>query len=217
MTKIEGIERLRFTTSHPKDISDELIDCFGRLDKICNHIHLPVQCGSDHILKEMNRGYNRSHYLDRIDKLKEVCPDIRFTTDIIVGFPGETESDFAETLSLVENVGYADAFTFLYSPRPGTSAAALIDDQTASVKQKRFDRLLKLQQENSSRIWQQDVGSIQSVLVEGESRQGSGQMYGRTTWNRIVNFTGDDNLVGTIVQVRIIKNNRNTQLGELIS
>lgn len=213
---VDGIERIRFTTSHPKDISDELIECFGRVDKICHHIHLPVQCGSDRILKKMNRGYSRAHYLDRIERLKAVCPDIRFTTDIIVGFPGETEADFLETLSLVETVGYADAFTFLYSPRPGTAAADLDDDQTADVKQHRFDRLLKLQQENSQRAWEKDLDKVLPVLVEGESRQGSGQLYGRTTWNRIVNFAGAEDLVGTIVQVRVIKNNRNTQLGELV-
>jgi tRNA-2-methylthio-N6-dimethylallyladenosine synthase len=217
VAKIDGIERIRFTTSHPKDISDDLIDCFGRIDKICNHIHLPVQCGSDRILKQMNRGYTRAHYLDRIEKLKAVCPDIRFTTDVIVGFPGETEGEFAETLSLVETIGYADAFTFLYSARPGTSAADFKDDLTADVKKHRFDRLLKLQQETSRKIWAEDVGSVLSVLVEGESRQGSGQMYGRTTWNRVVNFKGGDDLIGTLVSVKIVKNNRNTQLGELVS
>ena len=217
VAKIEGIERIRFTTSHPKDISDELIACFGRIEKICHHIHLPVQSGSDRILQQMNRGYTRPLYLDRVEKLRAVCPDIRITTDIIVGFPGETEDDFIETLSLVEAVGYADAFTFLYSARPGTSAADLKDDLSTEVKQRRFDRLLALQQENSRQIWAQDVGSVLSVLVEGESRQGSGQLYGRTTWNRVVNFTGDDNLIGETVSVKIIKNNRNTQLGERVS
>ncbi len=217
VANIEGIERIRFTTSHPKDISDELIACFGRIEKICHHIHLPVQSGSDRILQQMNRGYTRPLYLDRVAKLRAVCPDIRITTDIIVGFPGETEDDFIETLSLVEAVGYADAFTFLYSARPGTSAADLKDDLSAEVKQRRFDRLLALQQENSRQIWAQDVGSVLSVLVEGESRQGSGQLYGRTTWNRVVNFTGDDNLIGQTVSVKIIKNNRNTQLGERVS
>jgi tRNA-2-methylthio-N6-dimethylallyladenosine synthase len=214
---IEGIERIRFTTSHPRDISDELIDCFARIDKICKHIHLPVQSGSDQILKMMNRGYTRAHYLDRIEKLSAACPDIRFTTDIIVGFPGETEDDFSDTLSLVETVGYADAFTFLYSARPGTTAAEFEDELSLKVKQRRFDRLLQLQQEASRQIWAEDVGSIQSVLVEGTSRQGSGQMYGRTTWNRVVNFAGSDDLVGSIVPVKIIKNNRNTQLGERVS
>ncbi len=215
VAQIDGIERIRFTTSHPKDISDELIACFGRIDKICHHLHLPVQCGSDRILQQMNRGYTRAHYLDQIEKLKKVCPDIRFTTDIIVGFPSETEEDFIATLSLFEAVGYADAFTFLYSSRPGTSAAELKDDLATEVKKARFDRLLKLQQETSKDVWAQDVGSTLSVLVEGESRQGSGQLYGRTTWNRVVNFVGSDDLIGTTVSVKIVKNNRNTQMGEL--
>jgi tRNA-2-methylthio-N6-dimethylallyladenosine synthase len=215
VAQIDGIDRIRFTTSHPKDISDELIACFGRIDKICHHLHLPVQCGSDRILEQMNRGYTRPHYLDQIEKLKKVCPDIRFTTDIIVGFPSETEDDFLATLSLFAEVGYADAFTFLYSSRPGTSAAELKDDLAAEVKKDRFDRLLKLQQDTSRDVWAQDVGSTLSVLVEGESRQGSGQLYGRTTWNRVVNFAGSDDLIGTTVSVKIVKNNRNTQMGEL--
>ncbi len=217
VAEIDGIERIRFTTSHPKDISDELIECFGRIDKICKHIHLPVQCGSDRILKLMNRGYTRAHYLGLVDRLKVACPEVRLTTDIIVGFPGETEADFAETLSLVETVGYADAFTFYYSARPGTSAAEFKDDLSLYAKQQRFDKLVKLQQETSSRIWAQDVGSILSVLVEGESREGAGHLCGRTDWNRLVKFKGGDELSGSIVPVKIVESNRSAQLGELIS
>ena len=217
VAEIDGIERIRFTTSHPKDISDDLIECFGRIDKICKHIHLPVQCGSDRILKQMNRGYTRAHYLDLIARLKSACPELRLTTDIIVGFPGETDDDFAETLSMVATVGYADAFTFYYSARPGTAAAEFEDDLTLDVKQQRFDTLVKLQQETSERVWSQDVGSVLSVLVEGESREGAGFLCGRTPWNRLVKFKGEDELTGTIVQVRIIENNRSAQVGELIS
>lgn len=217
VAEIEGIERIRFTTSHPKDISDDLIECFGRIDKICKHIHLPVQCGSDRILKLMNRGYTRAHYLDLVDRLKTACPEVRLTTDIIVGFPGETDDDFAETLSMVETVGYADAFTFYYSPRPGTSAAELDDDLALDVKQQRFDTLVKLQQESSSRIWAQDIGKTLPVLVEGASREGSGFLCGRTDWNRLVKFKGDEGLSGTIVQVRINESNRSAQIGELIN
>jgi len=212
---VDGIERIRFTTSHPKDISDVLIDTFGRLDKLSHHIHLPVQCGSDRILRLMNRGYSRAHYLDRIERLRAVCPDIRFTTDIIVGFPGETEDDFAATLDLVKTVRYADAFTFLYSSRPGTAAAQMEDDQTAAVKQERFDRLLQVQQAISSEIWAGDTGSILPVLAEGISRQGGDQLFGRSTWNRIVNFSGGPELVGRIVPVKITRNYRNSQLGTL--
>ncbi len=213
---IDGLQRLRFATSHPKDLTDELIDCFGSLDKLCKHIHLPFQSGSDRILKLMNRGYTRDEYLDKVERLKKVCPDVRLTTDVIVGFPGENEDDFQATLDLVEQVGYADAFTFLYSPRVETAAAKMVDDQSAMQKQQRFDRLLKLQQQTSATIWQADAGQELSVLVEGESRQGDGQMFGRTTWNRIVNFSGSIELIGQIVTVRITKVFRNSHLGELV-
>ncbi|MDT8421399.1 MAG: tRNA (N6-isopentenyl adenosine(37)-C2)-methylthiotransferase MiaB [Desulfuromonadales bacterium] len=214
--RIDGLERLRFTTSHPKDLSDELIDCFGTLGKLCHHIHLPVQCGSDRILDAMNRGYHRSDYLAKVERLKRVCPDIRLTTDVIVGFPGETEADFAETLDLVAQVGYADAFTFLYSKRTGTAAAEFEDELPATEKQKRFDRLLELQQKISDDIWRGDLDRVLEVLVEGESKQGDGQVFGRTTWNRIVNFTGSADLIGQLVKVRITRVFRNSNLGELV-
>ncbi len=217
VNRIDGIERIRFTTSHPKDMSDELIDCFGRLEKLCHHIHLPVQSGSDAILEKMNRGYNRQQYLSLVERLREVCPDIRFTTDIIVGFPGETEEDFEQTLDMVEKVRYADAFTFLYSRRPGTAAAELEEVLTPEVKQERFDRLIASQQDISLSFWDNDVDHIVSVLVEGESKQGEGQLFGRNTWNRSVNFPGGKELIGRTIPVRIIKNFRNTQLGEVVN
>ncbi len=212
---IEGIERIRFTTSHPKDLSQELVDSIGRLEKICRHLHLPVQCGSDRLLQAMNRGYTRHQYLQLVRRLRSACPEIRLTTDIIVGFPGETEEDFSRTLELVQEVRYTDAFTFLYSPRPGTAAAALADDTPAAVKQERFERLLHLQEGISRQTWAMDVGKILPVLVEGESRQGGGQLFGRTTWNRIVNFAGDPSLAGRVVPVRITRSYKNSQLGEL--
>ena len=212
---VEGIARIRFTTSHPKDLSDELIDCFGSLDKLCKHLHLPVQCGSDRILGLMNRGYSCAEYLQKVRRLKAVCPEIRLSSDIIVGFPGETEADFEATLALVAEVRYADIFTFLYSVRPGTGAAAMADDVSAAVKQARFERLLALQEEISQATWKGDVGQVLSVLVEGESKQKGGQVFGRSSWNRIVNFAGDSSLVGQVVPVRITKANRNSQLGEL--
>jgi tRNA-2-methylthio-N6-dimethylallyladenosine synthase len=213
--EIDGIERIRFTTSHPKDLSDELIDSFGALNKLCRHIHLPVQSGSSRILRLMNRGYDREGYLEKVRRLKAVCPDIRLTSDIIVGFPGETEEDFEETLSLAAEVRYADIFSFLYSPRPGTAAAELPDDLGAKEKQARFDRLLALQEKNGREIWEGDCGKTLPVLVEGESRQGDGQLFGRTTWNRIVNFEGEKALIGKIVPVRITASYRNSQLGEM--
>ena len=212
---IDGIERIRFTTSHPKDLSDALIDCFGRLDKLCHHLHLPVQAGSDAILGAMNRGYTRAHYLSLVERLKSVCPDIRLTTDIIVGFPGETSDDFAATMSLLAEVRFAEIYSFIYSPRRGTVAAELPDEDPAAVKQERFDRMLVLQQEISSQTWQGDVGTVQTVLVEGSSKRGGGQLFGRSTWNRIVNFSGPEGLGGQLVPVRITRTFRNSHLGEL--
>jgi tRNA-2-methylthio-N6-dimethylallyladenosine synthase len=212
---VDGIERIRFTTSHPKDISPELITCFGRLEKLCRHLHLPVQSGSSRILQAMNRGYSREHYLDLVHRLQDACPDIRLTSDIIVGFPGETEQDFEATMSLLEQVRYAEIYSFIFSPRTGTVAAELPDETAAAVKQERFDRMLQRQTEISRATWEQDVGRVCSILVEGESKQGEGQMFGRTTWNRIVNFPGTADLVGQLVDVRITQSFRNSQLGEL--
>jgi len=212
--EVDGVERIRFTTSHPRDLSDELIDCFGDLEKLCKHIHLPVQSGSDRILEMMNRGYTGQDYLAKVARLKAACPQIRLTSDIIVGFPGETENDFAATLELMEEVGYADVFSFLYSSRPQTAAAQMPDSLSAKAKQDRFDRLLALQEKISRQTWAQDVGRVLPVLVEGESRQGGDQIFGRTTWNRIVNFQGEKTLVGQVVPVRITTDFRNSQLGE---
>ena len=214
LNAVEGLERLRFATSHPKDMTDELIDCFAQLEKLCKHIHLPIQSGSDRILALMNRGYSSVDYLRKVKRLQQVCPEIRLTTDIIVGFPGETEADFQATLDLVEKVGYADAFTFLYSQRTGTAAAELTDDQSSVQKQQRFERLVALQNRLSEETWQADLDRVLPVLVEGASKQGDGQMFGRTTWNRIVNFTGGAELLGKIVPVRIIQVFRNSNLGE---
>ena len=212
---IPGLERLRFATSHPKDLTDELIDCFGSLEILCRHIHLPVQSGSDRILKLMNRGYTTADYLARVERLKTVCPEIRLTTDIIVGFPHESDGDFSATLDLVRQVRYADAFTFLYSPRAGTAAARFPDALADTEKQRRFERLLDVQEDISRDIWQQDSGQVQEVLVEGSSKQGAGQLYGRTTWNRIVNFDGPADLIGRRVPIRITRILRNSHLGEL--
>lgn len=212
---VEGLLRLRFTTSHPKDLSDELIACFADLNNLCHQLHLPVQCGSNEILKQMNRGYSREDYLLTVQKLKTACPDIRLSTDIIVGFPGETEANFQQTLDLVAEVGYADAFTFLYSKRTGTPAAEIEDKTGARIKQQRFDRLLELQHSNSHNIWESDLGKCFQVLVEGASKQGEGQMFGRTTANRIVNFAGAADLIGTMVNVRVTQVFRNSNLGEL--
>jgi tRNA-2-methylthio-N6-dimethylallyladenosine synthase len=213
---IDGIDRIRFTTSHPKDLSDELIDCFGRLDKLCKHLHLPVQCGSNEILKVMNRGYTRERYLEIVSRFRQVCPDIRLSSDVIVGFPGENEDNFSATMSLLEEVRYAEIYSFIYSPRSGTAAAEIHDDTPAQVKQERFNQMLTMQQEISRQTWEADVGTVQEVLVEGESKMGEGQLFGRSTWNRIVNFSGPPELAGRLVLVKITKSYRNSLLGELI-
>ncbi|TNF49918.1 MAG: tRNA (N6-isopentenyl adenosine(37)-C2)-methylthiotransferase MiaB [Deltaproteobacteria bacterium] len=213
---VDGIDRIRFTTSHPKDLSNDLIECFGRLDKLCKHLHLPVQCGSNNILKAMNRGYTRERYLEVVERLRQVCPEIRLSSDIIVGFPGETEADFAETMSLLEKVRYTEIYSFIYSPRRGTTAADMADETPAEVKQEQFNRMLELQEEISRQTWEADVGTIQEILVEGESKVGAGQMFGRSTWNRIVNFAGPADLAGKLVSVTITKAFRNSLLGELV-
>jgi len=192
-----------------------LIDCFAALPKLCHHLHLPLQSGADAVLRGMRRGYSRDDFLQKVDRLHRVCPDIRLTTDIIVGFPGETEVDFQQTLALVEQVRFVDAYTFLYSPRPGTAAAELTDGTPTEVRQDRFESLLKIQNGISVAAWQADVGSVQEVLVEGESRQGEGQLFGRNGWNRIVNFAGPKQLIGELVPVRITRSFKNSQLGEL--
>lgn len=212
---IDGIERIRFTTSHPKDMSQALIDCFAQLPKLCSHIHLPAQSGSDKVLKAMNRGYTRREYLDRIAALKKARPDITVTGDMIVGFPGETEEDYNETRSLMEEVGYADLFSFVFSARPETAAAKLHDELTRKEKQERLDRLQKRQHIMTRERNNALQGTIQEVLVEGVSRRGD-QLFGRTSGNRIVNITADHTLIGKIVTVRIAEAFQNSLLGEVV-
>ncbi len=213
---IDGIERIRFTTSHPKDISPSLINCFAELPKLCGHIHLPAQSGSDAILAKMERGYTRREYLDKINALKEVRPDIQITGDVIVGFPGETEEDFQQTLSLMEEVEYADQFSFIFSVRPETKAAGFSDSLTYREKQERLSRLQTLQKRITRERNRSFVGSMQEILVEGRSKRGD-QLFGRTSGNRIVNFSGDPLSAGNFVTVRIIKAFQNSLLGELKS
>jgi tRNA-2-methylthio-N6-dimethylallyladenosine synthase len=212
---IAGIERVRFTTSHPKDMSDELIACFADVPKLSGQIHLPAQSGSDAVLKLMGRGYTRNSYLDKVRKLKAIRPDLAFTGDIIVGFPGETDEDFEQTLSLMEEVRYIDLFSFVYSPRPGTKAAELADDLPKAVKMARLDRLMELQRRHTREICHTYVGSVMSVLVEGEGRL-AGQVSGKADNGRIVNFMGDSSLIGTFADVKITKAYPNSLLGELL-
>ena len=211
---IPGIERIRFTTSHPKDISPPLIACFAELPKLCGHIHLPAQSGSDAVLARMNRGYTRVQYLAKVAALRDARPDIQITGDMIVGFPGETEDDFARTLSLMEEVRYADLFSFIYSPRPETKAAEYPEHIDRVEKQTRLDRLLGLQRGMTLEWNRSLVGSRQRVLAEGISKRGD-QLYGRTSGNRTVNFAGDPALIGSMVEVTITRAFQNSLLGEI--
>ena len=216
VAEIPGIERIRFTTSHPKDISPPLIACFAELPKLCKHIHLPAQSGSNSVLAAMNRGYTREHYIKAIAELKAACPSIQITGDMIVGFPGETEDDFQQTLALMEEVRYADLFYFVYSKRPETKAAGFSDPVGREVKQERLERLQRLQQRITLENTRSLAGTVQEVLVEGVSRR-DGQIYGRTTGNRVVNFVADNSLIGSIAAVLITEAHKNTLFGELTS
>jgi tRNA-2-methylthio-N6-dimethylallyladenosine synthase len=198
---IPGLERLRFTTSHPRDLSAELAALFGRLGVLCEHIHLPVQSGSTRVLAMMRRGYSRRDYLERVAWLRR-CPEIAITTDLIVGFPGETEDDFAATLDLVREVGFEGSFSFKYSDRPGTLASRLPGKLTEAVKAERLERLLTLQEEITQGKNRLLAGSVQEVLVEGRSKRGA-TLTGRTRCHRIVHFAGPPSLIGGLVRVRV--------------
>ncbi|MDO5552100.1 MAG: tRNA (N6-isopentenyl adenosine(37)-C2)-methylthiotransferase MiaB, partial [Lachnospiraceae bacterium] len=189
--QVEGIRRIRFMTSHPKDLSDELIAVMKESKKICPHLHLPLQSGSSRILKVMNRKYTKEQYLDLASKIKKEVPGISLTTDIIVGFPGETEEDFLETMDVVEKVGFDSAFTFIYSKRTGTPAAAMENQVPAAVVKDRFDRLLKLVQETGSRVSGREVHTVQEVLVEEINDHDSSLVTGRLGNNTVVHFPGD--------------------------
>ena len=201
--QIDGLERIRFMTSHPKDLSDELIEVMKNSRKICKHLHLPVQSGSSRILKQMNRKYTKEQYLELVDKLRAAVPDISLTTDIIVGFPGEAEEDFQETLDVVRRVRYDSAFTFIYSKRTGTPAAAMEDQVPEDVVKDRFDRLLKEVQDIAAQMVKRDEGTVQKVLVEEMDTHEPGYVTGRLSNNTVVHFPGDASLVGQIVDVSL--------------
>lgn len=200
--KIDGLQRIRFMTPHPKDLSDEVIEVMANSKKICRHIHLPAQSGSSNILKKMNRNYTREDYLALVDKIKTAMPDISITTDLIVGFPGETEEDFEDTLSLVKEVGYSSAFTFQYSKRTGTPAATFEDQVPEEVMTERFNRLLETVKESSG--CNDDLaGKTMDVLVEGKDEKLEGYLSGRLSNNMLVHFKGDEDLIGKIIDVHI--------------
>lgn len=204
LDEVEGLERIRFMTSHPKDLSDELIACFGDCKKICHNIHLPVQSGSDEVLRRMNRHYNRERYMEIVEKLRATCPDLSISTDIIVGFPGETEEDFQDTLSLVREVEYDSAFTFIYSPRVGTPAAKYDNQIPENIKHDRFDRLVDEVNRCSAKKNSEYLGRIVDVMVDGASKNDAGAWSGRTDTFKLVNFTLEEPLTeGQMVSVRI--------------
>ena len=204
LDEVEGLERIRFMTSHPKDLSDELIACFGDCKKLCHNIHLPVQSGSDEVLRRMNRHYNRQRYMEIVEKLRATCPDLSISTDIIVGFPGETEEDFLDTLSLVREVEYDSAFTFIYSPRVGTPAAKYDNQIPENIKHERFDRLVEEVNRCSAKKNSEYLGKIVTVLVDGPSKNDTGAWSGRTDTFKLVNFTSEEPLTeGQMVSVRI--------------
>lgn len=201
--QIEGLHRIRFMTSHPKDLSDELIEVMGKSKKICKHLHLPVQSGSSRILKKMNRHYTKEQYLELVDKIRAAVPDISLTTDIIVGFPGETEEDFLETLDIVRKVRYDSAFTFIYSKRTGTPAATMEDQVPEDVVKDRFDRLLKEVQTIAAEVCAVHEGTIQEVLVESVSDHDDHMVTGRLSNNILVHFQGDASMIGDYVNVKL--------------
>ena len=201
--KIDGLKRIRFMTSHPKDLSDELIEVMGSSEKICRHLHLPIQSGSSRILEKMNRRYTKEHYLELVEKIRSSVPDISLTTDIIVGFPGETEEDFQETLDVVRKVRYDSAFTFIYSKRTGTPAAIMEDQVPESVVKDRFDRLLKEVQSISGEVCSVYTNTIQDVLVETVNDHDAALVTGRMSNNLLVHCPGGEDLIGKIVSVEL--------------
>lgn len=214
--KIEGLERVRFMTSHPKDLSDELIKVMQHSEKICTHLHLPLQSGSSRILGQMNRKYTREQYLSLVEKIKEALPDISLTTDIIVGFPGETEEDFLDTLKMVEEVRYDSAYTFIYSKRTGTPAASMDNQIDEDTIKNRFDRLLKSVQHISKEITDSRVGQTVEVLMEEVNSQDTHLVTGRMSCNAVVHCPADHTTIGQIHRVKLTKSKGFYYMGELV-
>lgn len=216
LAAMDGIDRIRFTTSHPLAFSDNLINAYAEVPELANHLHLPVQSGSDKILAMMKRGYTAMEFKSKIRKLRKIRPDIRLSTDIIVGFPGETDKDFQDTMDLVHEMGFDTSFSFIYSPRPGTPAANLPDETPMEVKKQRLQILQNRLLLQASRYSQGMLGSTQRLLVTGNSKRDSQQLAGRTECNRVVNFEGANNLIGKFVNVQIQEALPNSLRGKLI-
>lgn len=212
---IDGIERIRFTTSHPAAFSDRLIQAYAEEPKLANHLHLPVQSGSDRVLSAMKRGYTALEFKSKIRKLRRVRPDISITSDFIVGFPGETDKDFQDTMNLIAEIGFDNSFSFIYSPRPGTPASQLPDETPQEEKKKRLQIMQRRLTQQFNEISQNMVGTVQNVLVSGPSKKRpESEMSGRTENNRVVNFAGDQSLVGSIIPVTITEALPNSLRGE---
>jgi len=201
--KIDNIGRIRFMTSHPKDLSDSLIQAVSELDQVCDHIHLPLQSGSTKVLADMNRCYTKGSYLDLVDRIKARIPDITLTSDIIVGFPTETEKDFEDTLDVISKASFDNSYMFIYSKRLGTKAAEIKEELDEKTVKERFSRLLQLQNDISYRMNRKMIGKTYEVLVEGKSKNNDMMLTGRTEGNKLVHFSGDDKLAGMLVPVRI--------------
>ena len=214
VAEIPGIERIRYTTSHPKEFTQRLIDAYTSIPKLADHVHLPLQSGSDRVLAAMKRGYTALEYKSIIRRLRAARPDVSISSDFIVGFPGETEQDFEATMKLISEIGFDDSYSFLYSPRPGTPAAELADGTPQQVKQQRLARLQALIEAQAGAISQAMVGSIQRVLVEGAAKKNPGELCGRSSNNRTVNFAGPPELIGRLVDVTITAALTHTLRGE---
>ncbi|MCZ6710567.1 MAG: tRNA (N6-isopentenyl adenosine(37)-C2)-methylthiotransferase MiaB, partial [Gammaproteobacteria bacterium] len=218
VAEVDGIDRIRFTTSHPKEFDDSLIEAFAKVPQLADHLHLPVQSGSDRILNLMKRGHHVVDYIDKIARLREVRPNISLSSDFIVGFPGETDADFQATMDLIDEIGFDTSFSFLYSARPGTPASGLSDETSDSTKKQRLAILQERVRRRAGDISSNMVGSVQTVLVSGVSRKDARQLQARTENNRVVNFTSSDaGLIGGFVEVEITEALPNSLRGRLIS
>ncbi|MDR0775972.1 MAG: tRNA (N6-isopentenyl adenosine(37)-C2)-methylthiotransferase MiaB [Azonexus sp.] len=216
IAEVPGIERIRYTTSHPCEMSQRLIDVYAKVPKLVSHLHLPVQAGSDRVLAAMKRGYTTLEYKSVVRKLRAARPDIALSTDFIVGFPGESDADFEKTMKLIDEVGFDASFSFIYSPRPGTPALELADETPAEVKSARLTRLQKRIDELAGEVSKAMVGSVQRVLVEGRSKKDANELAGRTDNNRIVNFLGNPRLIDRFVDVRITAALPHSLRGEIV-
>jgi tRNA-2-methylthio-N6-dimethylallyladenosine synthase len=217
VSDIPGIERLRYTTSHPNEFTPALIAAYDKLPKLVSHLHLPVQHGSDRILMAMKRGYTAMEYKSTVRKLRAIRPDMSMSSDFIVGFPGETQEDFDKMMQLIDDVGFDNSFSFIFSPRPGTPAANLTDTTPHDVKLRRLQHLQGVINESITRISDSRLGTVQRILVEGPSKRDTTEWMGRTECNRVVNFAGHSRLVGQLVDVKITETRTYSLRGEVLT